>query len=136
MFGHFPKWKSTSVPLSGGSCYCYSAIRFKSEWFHSQGDKRGLPCAKKYLVKDRDWRVRGAYLFHRGRKTEISFFHSGKKQDIPKLIRKISPIWKINGWIMATFYLGHLRNILWWRRMKFQVNKPIFTYFFTYLFVR
>ena len=76
---------------------------------------------------------RRTFVPSRKKKLEI-FFQSGTRQGIPKLIWKISPIWKINGWIMATFYLSDLKNILWWRRMRFQVNKPILTYFFTYLF--
>ena len=122
IFGPFPRWESTSVPLSGRSCYCYSASRFKSEWFHLQADKRDLPCAKKYSDKNRVFcqgtifngqktkeSKRRTFVPSR-KKLEMSFFQSGARQDIPKLIRKILLIWKLNGWIMVTFYLSHKQH--------------------------
>ena len=59
---------------------------------------------------------------------KISFFQSGTRQDIPKLISKISPIWKINVWIMATFYLKRLKNIvvkedeIWGKQTHFYIR--------------
>ena len=54
----------------------------------SQG--QSILSRKQVLMGRRLKKVRGAHLFHRGEKLEI--FQSGARHDVPKLIRKVSPI--------------------------------------------